>query len=325
MHTVSLFLEKPHLLIDVRSPSEYLQGHIPSAHNIPLFSDEERALIGTLYKQKGKDKAIYEGLRIVGPRLTSFLDQVHHLHPSTKDLRIYCARGGMRSSAMSWLFSLYGFSCHLLQGGYKHFRAWVRTMFEQPYPLVLLGGLTGSGKTALLHQLAQQGEFVLDLEEHAQHKGSSFGGLSAHKQPSCEHFENLIATTLALHIGKQRIWIEDESARIGTCSIPKGLWDQMSSAPVLWLEAPIAKRITHLIHEYGTYPKSALIEATLRLQKRLGREKTTHIIYLLEQDDLHLAAKELLTYYDTTYIYAFQKRNRRRILWDGSLNSLLFL
>src|SRR3990167_4099021 len=134
-------------LIDVRSPLEFLQGHIPGSYSLPLFSNEERALVGTLYKKEGKETAIKEGLRLVGPKLHSLVEQAEKIAP-TKHIKLYCARGGMRSSSVSWLLTTAGFTCEVYSGGYKAYRNLVLKQFEKKYRFIVVGGFTGSGKTA---------------------------------------------------------------------------------------------------------------------------------------------------------------------------------
>lgn len=316
------FLYSSTLLLDVRSPLEYQKGHIPSAYNLPLFSDEERARVGTIYKQVGKEQAIQEGLRIVGPKLAGFVEQVKKICSTTKQIRLYCARGGMRSSSMSWLLTLAGFSCETLAGGYKTYRKWVQQQFAKPYCLSVLGGLTGSGKTALLHKMQQEGFQIIDLEHLASHKGSSFGQLNQSPQPSLEQFENALAKELFSLDPRKPIWIEDESRTIGVCPIPQPLWNQMLAAPFFWLSISTEQRIDHLLKEYGTATKDSLIEATRRLQKRLGGQKTEEITLHIAQGRLKEASCLLLEYYDKAYHFSFQKKKRKTFYWDGDLQNL---
>lgn len=307
---ISSFLQKPTLLLDVRSPAEFAGGHIPKAHSFPLFSDKERALVGTLYKQEGKQAALSLGLELVGPKLSYFVEEAHRLAPEEKLLRIYCARGGLRSSSLAWLLQTAGFSVTVLEGGYKRFRSWVLQQFTHTLLLKVLGGFTGSGKTHLLHQLKNKGAQVLFLEELACHKGSSFGHLGLPDQPTIEQFENALAINLSSMDLSQPIWIEDESQMIGSCRIPDKLWQQMKQSPLFWLQSTKEDRIVRLCKEYGHHSTEELISATRRLTKRIGRENVEEIVSYLSLADLAKAAEKILTYYDKTYVYSLQKQNR---------------
>ncbi|MFN7899561.1 MAG: tRNA 2-selenouridine(34) synthase MnmH, partial [Synechococcaceae cyanobacterium] len=194
-------------LLDVRSPAEFAQGHIPGAINLPVFDDAERAEIGTLYKQQGREAAVLRGLALVGPRLESLAACLAERAAASpgQPLRLQCWRGGMRSDSVAWLAGRLGLATLVLQGGYKAYRQWVLAQFERAWPLRLLGGRTGTGKTALLLALRQRGVAVLDLEGLAHHRGSSFGGLGLPPQPSSEHYENRLATGLQAMAGAAEI------------------------------------------------------------------------------------------------------------------------
>jgi len=179
-------------VIDVRSPGEFVRGHIPGAHSVPLFTDEERAVVGTLYKQQGRDAAVREGLRIVGPKLATIVDEARALAPDGR-IGVHCWRGGERSGSVAWLLDKAGFTeVFTLKRGYKAFRQHVLEAFNMPHDLRVLGGYTGTGKTETLAHLRELGEQVIDLEGLAHHKGSSFGALGEEPQPTTEHFENLL-------------------------------------------------------------------------------------------------------------------------------------
>ncbi len=308
--TIRNFIKKASPLLDVRSPSEFLQGHIPGALSFPLFSDEERAQVGTLYKKKGKDSAVLLGLQFVGPKLAFFVEEATKLSSESKTLRLYCARGGMRSGSLSWLLQTAGFHCITLKGGYKSFRHWTLQQFLKVYHLKVLGGLTGSGKTDLLQQLALKGEQVLFLEELANHKGSSFGHLGLPPQPSTEHFENILAISLDCYDSTRTLWVEDESRMIGTCRIPQELWVQMDVAPLFWLNSSREERIRRLCTEYGHHPLEALILATQRLTKRIGLQKVEEIALKLKENKIEIATAKILDYYDKAYLYSLEKRKR---------------
>lgn len=290
-------------IIDVRTPSEFSQGHIPGAINLPLFSNDERAEIGILYKQHGRQAAVQRGLSLVGPRmdrLAASLISAHSNHPHTP-LRLHCWRGGLRSASMAWLASTLDLPVVLLEGGYKSFRRWVLARMEHPWPLRLLGGRTGAGKTELLLALAARGVAVMDLEGLAHHRGSSFGGLGQPPQPSTEQFENRIAWVLHPLIQAREIWLEAESAQVGRCRIPAGLWRQMKAAPLLEVRRPLPYRLRHLVSIYGGQDREALVEATQRISKRLGPQRTAVAVDAIRDGRMETACAQMLDYYDRCY------------------------
>ncbi|NJP09754.1 MAG: tRNA 2-selenouridine(34) synthase MnmH [Leptolyngbyaceae cyanobacterium RU_5_1] len=302
------FLSSSGVVLDVRSPAEYEQGHIPGSVSFPLFTDAERAEVGTCYKQQGRSQAVELGLAIAAPKLTQFVQQAKQLAPDLT-LRIHCWRGGMRSGSMAWLMETAGFQVSVLDQGYKGFRHWVRETLAIPKPILTLGGMTGTGKTAVLHALADQGEQVLDLEALANHRGSSYGGLGLPPQPSTEQFENLIAIAWAKLDATRPIWIEAESRMVGTCRVPNELFEQMMAATVLQIERSRPERIALLQEVYGSADRGELVIATDRLQRRLGGQNAKRAIAFIQQGNLEPAIEIVLDYYDKTYLYDLQRRN----------------
>ncbi len=301
-----------HLVLDVRSPAEYQQAHIPGAVSLPLFNDEERKKIGTAYKQQSREQAIKFGLDFFGPNMRRMVEQVESLLSQYKNntkLFLHCWRGGMRSGAVAWLLNFYGFEVYLLDGGYKVYRNWVLAQFENEYDLRILGGYTGSGKTPLLHQLQKEGQVIIDLEGIANHKGSAFGALGQPLQPRQEMFENLLATALhEITMKPGPIWIEDESQRIGVLNIPHPFWDTMRTKPVYFLDIPFEERLAYITGEYGIHDKENLVNAITRIQKRLGPVETTSAINYLLEDNFTESFRILLTYYDKHYGKALYNR-----------------
>lgn len=285
---------------DVRTPAEFEQGHICGAHNIPLFSNEERVQVGTTYKQQGREQAILLGFDLTGSKWSGFIKQALEIAPDKK-IAIHCWRGGMRSGAMAWALNLYGFEVYLLEGGYKKYRRWVLDRFDEKYNVLILGGMTGSGKTLILHELQKAGEQVIDLEDLAQHQGSSYGTMNKLVQPTQEQFENDLATQL-YHIHKEKpVWLEDESMTIGKRFIPKGLWEQMRDAQVISIKIPLESRVGFLVNEYGKLDRDFLVECTQRIWKRLGPEQTQNAVLAIEEDRMADFIKLVLVYYDKTY------------------------
>lgn len=333
------------MLLDVRSPGEYNHAHVPGAYSLPLFTNEERAVVGTAYKQQSREQAIKIGLDFFGPKMRRMVEEVESLVksqefkagsqegrtknferpalnskiPTQNSVLLYCWRGGMRSAAVAWLLGLYGFQVYVLQGGYKRFRQWVFEKVAEPYSLKIIGGYTGSGKTELLHELERHAETTIDLEDLASHKGSAFGNIGLPKQPSQEQFENKLA--IALHAKTYdterdanffktpySIWVEDESQRIGTVNIPNAFWQTMRSAPVYFLNIPFEERLQHLVTEYGCLNKAQMIDAIRRISKRLGPMETKYAIQFLEEENTAESFRILLQYYDKQYRKALHNR-----------------
>lgn len=241
----------------------------------------------------------------------------------TRNVLVHCWRGGMRSAGVAWLLDLYGFNVYTLVGGYKSYRKWVLAQFEKDYNFNIIGGYTGSGKTLLLHELKMQHKKIIDLESLANHKGSAFGALGEEPQPKQEMFENLLAEQLAvgsrplarengaLAINDQRsttTYLEDESQRIGNLQIPMPLWNTMRKSPVYFLDIPFTERLGYITNEYGKFEKEKLIEAILRIQKRLGGLQTKMAIEQLQEGHPRECFRILLTYYDKWYSKGLHNR-----------------
>ncbi|MGF7079073.1 tRNA 2-selenouridine(34) synthase MnmH [Mucilaginibacter sp. UYCu711] len=299
-------------LVDVRTPAEFEHGHVPGAFNLPLFSNEERVSVGTTYKQVGREEAILLGFDLTGSKWSGFIKEALIIAPDKK-IGVHCWRGGMRSGAMAWALDLYGFDVYLIQGGYKKYRGWVHQQFEKTYQLQILGGMTGSGKTKLLQQLKAMGEQVIDLEDLAQHQGSSYGSMNKMVQPTQEQFENNLADKLKGLDNHQRIWVEDESLTIGKRSIPNSFWHQMRGAPMIDIKVNLQLRVNSLAAEYGSLDKNFLMESTERIRKRLGPEQTKYAIEAIMEGRMRDFVKIVLVYYDKTYRTGLNKRNPEKV------------
>ncbi|RZK63254.1 MAG: tRNA 2-selenouridine(34) synthase MnmH, partial [Hymenobacter sp.] len=304
-------------ILDVRAPTEYAQGHIPGALSLPLFTDEERARIGTTYKQVNPDKAVLLGLDFFGPKMRAMVEQARKLAPG-QEVRLHCWRGGMRSGAVQWLLELGGLKVNLLDKGYKDYRRWALAEMAHPRQLRVLGGYTGSGKTAVLAALAAQGEPVLDLEGLAHHLGSSFGALGQLPQPTQEQFENNLAAALAALPDDRPIWVEDESRNIGSLAIPGDFFAQMQAAPLLVLDVPRAARVQYLAADYGRHDAGELASAVLRLRKRLGGLVTKEALGAIAENDMPRMVELVLAYYDKTYGYGLEGRTGVTIAAEGT-------
>lgn len=314
--TIKDFLEQSQnkLVLDVRSPAEYNHAHIPGAISMPLFTDEERKVVGTTYKQQSREQAIKIGLDFFGPKMRRMVEEVESLlarqSSTTKDVFIYCWRGGMRSGGVAWLLDLYGFKVRVLVRGYKSFRKHVLQTFKEGYNLKILGGYTGSGKTEVLQQLGKNGEVVVDLEKIACHKGSAFGKTNS-PQPTQEMFENILGVALigAKNKGSSAaIWMEDESQRIGNLNIPNDLCTTMRNAPVYFIEVPFEERLQYIIKEYGCLDKEYLSSAIQRIRKRLGGLDTKNALQYLEEENVEACFSILLKYYDKHYLKGLYSR-----------------
>ena len=302
------------VLVDVRTPSEFAQGHWPGAINVPLFDDEQRSLVGRAYKQQGRSQAIQLGLRLTGPVLEDLSKELTQVAGgSDRPLRIYCWRGGMRSNSMAWLASLQNHPSLVLEGGYKVYRRWVLEQFERSWPLQLLGGRTGTGKTDLLLALQCLNVAVVDLEGLAHHRGSSFGGLGQPNQPSTEHYENCLAEALDGYRLKraEQIWLEAESSSVGCCRIPKALFDQMQQAPVLEIRRSLDERIDQLVEVYACQDPDELLQATERIQRRLGPQRTQKALEAIRNQRWRDACSAMLDYYDRCYDHELKQAKER--------------
>lgn len=294
-------------VLDVRTPLEYEHARIVGAFNLPVFSNEERVLVGTTYKKQGREAAIIVGFDLTGPKWSSFIKEALIIAPDKKVL-VHCWRGGMRSGAMAWALNLYGFEVYLLEGGYKKYRNWVLEQFKETYSMLILGGMTGSGKTIALQHLKSQGKQVIDLEGLAQHQGSSYGSMGRMIQPVQEYFENLLATELFKIDRKAPLWLEDESLSIGKCFIPNPFFHQMRQALLIKMLVPFQERVNLLLKEYGELGKDFLTESTQRIAKRLGPEQTRDAIIAIKEHRMEAFIKLILVYYDKTYINGQNKR-----------------
>ncbi|RMF29077.1 MAG: tRNA 2-selenouridine(34) synthase MnmH [Bacteroidetes bacterium] len=309
-----LWMHRGRVLLDVRTPAEFARGHIPGALNLPLFSDDERAEVGTLYKQTSPEAALLRGLELVGPKMRALVEQARRLAPQGNVL-LHCWRGGKRSESMAWLLRLAGFDALTLEGGYKAYRRHVLESFERRrLKIIVLGGKTGCTKTALLHRLRQLGEQVLDLEGLAHHKGSAFGALGQPAQPMPEQFENDLFEEFRRLDPTRPVWVENENRAIGRVFIPEAFWRQMKAAPLINIALPLERRIQNILADYGAFPREELAEAFRKIHKRLGGQNLLAALQALEAGDLRRAVEIALTYYDKAYQHYLDKNQAPHIL-----------
>jgi tRNA 2-selenouridine synthase len=304
---VSFLIERQDIpVVDVRSPAEYEKGHIAGAINIPIFSDVERAEIGTIYKNKGRIAAIRKGLELVGPKISNMADGARAI-AQNDHLKVYCWRGGMRSEKMSWLFELVGISCFVLKGGFKAFRNQLLKDLSDLPKLVVLQGPTGSGKTDVLYALSKKGEQVVDLERLACHRGSAFGHIGMEDQPSSLQFQNNVYAEILKLDRTKKIWVESESLSIGKVYLPETLWESINRAPVIELSIPKYTRIKRLVQEYGQYDRELLVSSTIKIAKKFGHNNVREVLNYIRDGDLEKAAGLLLDYYDKSYKFSQNK------------------
>jgi tRNA 2-selenouridine synthase len=314
-----LSLRKDLPIADVRSESEFAEGHIPGAINIPILNNTERKEVGTDYKQKGQKEAIMSGFRLIGPRLSSIIEHAEQV-AGGKELLVHCWRGGMRSNYFCQFVSMARIKTKSLTGGYKTYRQEALASFKLPFKLKVIGGSTGSGKSELLRALANKGEQILDLELLAHHKGSVFGGLMQPEQPTTEQFQNnLFEQIMKLDVDRT-IWIEDESLSIGRIFLPVDFWNAMNNSPVVEVDVDRGMRIERLVNEYGPADRTEFLELMGKIVKRLGGQNYNAAKEKLLAGDMHSTIEILLTYYDKAYQFGLEKKKNRivnKFFWNG--------
>ena len=312
-------------IVDVRSPGEFLAGHIPGAVNIPLFTDEERAKVGTLYTQNSPEEAFREGLQIAGHRMQGLVDEVNPWSTiAGKEILIHCWRGGQRSKAVAWLYNFAGTPCVRLEGGYKSYRTALHSFFKEfKFELKILGGCTGAGKTEILNVLEAKGEQVIDLEQLANHKGSAFGSIGEESQPTSEQFENNIFLACMSFDSTKPIWIENESRSIGKAHLPEGLWNAMKKSVLYTIDVDIDIRLRRALRYYSEPVNiDTLKEAFDKIHKRLGGLDYKLALEALEVGDLETAGSIALKYYDKAYMFQLNSWPSHSIKFLDSCNEV---
>ncbi len=293
------------LLVDIRSPSEYREFHIPGAVNIPLFDDEEKKFIGDVYRLKGQETAKEEGIKLVSPKLYHFYKRFKELEKKGKQIVIYCWRGGMRSVAMCSFLSGTGIKVMRLEGGYRAFRRYIledmkRIIKEKSF--IVLTGKTGVGKTALLRDMEREGFPVVDLEKLAKDRGSAFGKVGMRENTTQKMFDADLYFTLR-NIRDTVIFIEDESRRIGNIHLPEDLYMSIVKGFRVELNTTLEERIRNIEVEYlKNVDISDIMEAVYKINKYLGKEGTEYVLNLIRDGKLRETIRFLIeNYYDRTY------------------------
>ena len=296
-------------IIDVRSPGEFQTGHIPGALSIPLFSNEERARVGTLYTQVSRESAMEEGLAIAGEKMRSLLEAGKKVaQGNLTQIVIHCWRGGNRSKAMSWLYNFSGLPVSRLIGGYKSYRTALHDYFEKTnFNFHILGGCTGAGKTEILESLKKLGAQVIDLERLAHHKGSAFGSIGESVQETTEQFENnLFLEFLSLDVSKP-IWLENESKSIGRNQLPDALWHKMRESTLFTIEVDQDIRLNRALSYYAEPVDLEQLKLSFeKIKKRIGGLDFQTAMQALDNHDLRTAASIALKYYDKAYRFQLE-------------------
>lgn len=300
-----LYLSKEIPIIDVRSPQEFSNGHIPNAHSIPIFSNKERAEIGTVYKQIGVDEAIELGTEFANLKHQYYLQNISQI--TQKNALIHCWRGGLRSRKIAEFYISHGFDVQTLIGGYKEYRRYIRKEFLRSQKIFLIGGYTGTGKTKIIHELDSKGFNTIDLEQIASHKGSMFGHLGENSQPSTEQFENNLYEKWSQIPENSNIFIEHESKRVGDVYLPDTFYQQLLNSTLLKIRIPEIERIKNLVEEYGSYGNEKLINIFTRLAVHMGDAASKKAVKAIQSNDLYSATQLALAYYDKVYDNALKK------------------
>jgi tRNA 2-selenouridine synthase len=328
LNAMQVLAEDKSIFLDVRAPIEFFRGSILGAINLPLLGDEERALVGTCYKNQGKEKAIDLGEKLLLDQRSS--REEDWLRWANQEINpiLFCARGGLRSQVTQNWLKLRGKSVSRIEGGYKAMRSLNREIISQNRPYIVLGGHTGSGKTRFIAQskISWSGKMI-DLESLANHRGSAFGKPILKPQPSPQDFENALAMNLFKIAANQLTLVEDESKMIGKIRLPDTFYQHIAAADLLFLKVPLKERVENILQDYVKdieakhgleVLKTTLIGSLNSIKKKLGMERFTQLIGLVTSaidkadDNYHRSWIETLLedYYDPMYDYSMKKKNR---------------
>lgn len=298
-------LGKDFLFVDVRTEKEFEEATIPGAVNIPLFSEEERTIVGKLYTNEGQKEAVEKGYEFVNEKLPKLLEELRKY--KCKRLVVFCWRGGMRSKSLTMLLEKIGFDARQLEGGHKEYRRYVReqiSKYKIKPKLIVLYGLTGCGKTKMLSKFKNS----LDLEGLAQHRSSVFGDIGL-KPRSQKMFEAMLLARLEELKDEKYVITEGESRKIGNAIIPEFLFSEMQKGIKVKVEASMEYRIKNLVECYTNKEDEKIIEKIKMISKRIGKKKTEEMLKLLKEKKFEEVARILLEdYYDPLYSYTVNKQ-----------------
>lgn len=294
-----------HCIIDARTPLEFADDHLPGAYNVPILTNEERVEIGTIHKHQGPQAARMRGLELTCGRFAALAREAIDV-AAGRPLLVYCWRGGLRSLSLAILIESCGYPVLRLQGGYKAFRNQVVDYFEDftpPAPLIVIHGMTGSGKTTFINGLDRTRWTVIDLEGLARHRGSAFGAMGLGEQPTQKRFDTLLWDALRQAPPGKPIVLEGESQRIGRITLPGNVYDIMAASCKVWCSVSVDTRVRRLTEEYA-HPeyRQPMAEALERIKKKLGGSGYAALQELLEGWDIPGLARGLVErYYDKLY------------------------
>jgi tRNA 2-selenouridine synthase len=293
------------LVLDVRTPLEFAEDHIPGAINVPLLSNDERVEIGTLYRQSGPHPARVRGLELTAPKLPALVAEIAGA-ANGRPILVCCWRGGLRSRTVTAVLELTGYPAVQLAGGYKGYRNHIVgyfASFRSPGPLVVLHGLTGIGKTTFLGQLEGGPWSVIDLEGLACHRGSAFGMLGLEQSLTQKRFESILWDALRRIPPGMPIVLEGESRRIGRVALPGDMYEVMRDGFKVWCEASVATRVRRLLEDYGREEyREEMVAALGRIRKKLGGDTYAELSGYLHRWELEPFTRELcVSYYDRNY------------------------
>lgn len=292
------------ILVDVRSPEEFEEATIPGAVNIPLFTNEDRKVIGTVYTKESVEKAKELGVKAASRRLPVIYEEITKLEKKYDSLVLFCARGGMRSSSLVSLLTPLGVNTFKLTGGYKGYRAHVNKELPKVISgvkFVVIHGNTGVGKTKILKTLKDMGEDVLDLEECANHRGSLLGSVGLGAPRSQKMFESLVLENLE-NRRSDLVFVEGESKRIGNVIIPEFLFKAMEAGIHIKVEADLNYRVSNILEEYVGRNNDEIIDALNLLRKHISSGKIDKYIEMVKGNEFEEVIEELMIkYYDPMY------------------------
>ncbi len=316
------------IFIDVRTEKEYNLETIPGAYNVPIFTNEERAIIGTTYKQIGPKEATKQGIEFISAHLPEIMQKIYALDEQRKELVFFCARGGMRSGSIVGLLSGLKFNCSKLDFGYKGYREFVNQSLPkelEKVEFITLYGKTGTGKTNILKEIEKLGYDVLDLEGCANHRGSILGQVGLSEQHSQKQFESLVYDTLR-HRKTNIIFTEGESRRIGKIIMQDSLYDKLLNSKKIFIDAPLSHRVNIIEHEYinDNFKNEDLIFGLEKLRRYINTAKIDELISLSNDGKYKEIIEDLMiNYYDLnyrcsdhTFEYEFMNENDQKCASD---------
>lgn len=300
-------------IIDVRSPAEFEDDHIPGAINLPVLDNDERARIGTEYKQISSFHARKSGAAVITQNISTHL--THHFATKDKNYQpyLYCWRGGQRSQSMATILGAIGWRVSVLEGGYRSYRRSVLQgigNLSGDLKIVLIGGLTGCGKTRLLKFLEMMGEQTVDLEHLCNHQGSALGAIPDFPQPTQKYFESLLYNTIGKFDAQKTVWVEAESHRIGQIRIPPPFWEAMKSGRFIEINAPLEARASYLVQSYPQYEDDsvALMEDLSSARRFVQSPAWKEVGEFVRQENwLEAASAILRNHYDPAYTSSSRK------------------